>query len=61
MVENVLGRVLDAFATRVAEALGTAACRSSVDDPALAALMAREHAAPQVSFVCNAASACSLL
>lgn len=48
MVENILGRVLDAFATRVASTIGNAACRSFADDPAMATLMAREASAPQV-------------
>ncbi|KAK9811074.1 hypothetical protein WJX73_000162 [Symbiochloris irregularis] len=48
MVENVLGRVLDAFSMRVNEALGNSACRTCADDPALSALMARERSAPQL-------------
>ena len=46
VVENILGRVLDAFQVRSATLLGGAAARALAEAPNLAALMAREPAAP---------------
>ena len=47
VVENVLGQVLDAFSSRLTGLMGRAACRGLADSAPLAALMAREPAAPQ--------------
>jgi hypothetical protein len=46
VVENILGRVLEAFHVRCATLLGGAAARPLAEAPALVALMAREPAAP---------------
>ena len=49
VVENVLGRVLDVFQSRLTHLLGTAACKALSDSPALAWQMALEPAASQLS------------
>ena len=57
VVENILGRVLDAFQVRCATLLGGAAARPLAEAPNLAGLMAREPAAPQagdaLAFFCG--------
>ncbi len=47
VVENILGRVLDAFQAHMHALLGNAACKTLAENPQLALLMAREPAAPQ--------------
>jgi len=49
VVENVLGQVLEAFQSRLTGLVGRCACRALADNPQLAALMAKEPFATQVS------------
>eukprot|EP00884_Botryococcus_braunii_P010678 jgi/Botrbrau1/19611/Bobra.0035s0088.1 len=48
VVENILGRVLDAFNSCIQSCLGNAACKALSESPQLAMLMARESAALQM-------------
>ena len=45
MVENILGRVLDAFQARISSCAGNSLSRGLAENPALALLMASEPAA----------------
>ena len=49
VVENVLGQVLEAFHSRMTGLLGRCTCRTLADNPQLAAQMAKEPSAPQVT------------
>lgn len=56
MVENILGRILDAFQARMGSVLGSCLSRGFAENPALALLMAAEPAAvlasrPEAFFV----------
>ena len=56
MVENILGRILDAFQVRMSSLLGNSLSKGLAENPALALLMAAEPAAllasrPEAFFV----------
>lgn len=50
MVENILGRVLDAFQARMGTLLGSTLCKGLAESPALALQMAAEPAALLASY-----------
>lgn len=49
VVENILGRVLDAFQARMSSLLGGATSKTLAENPQLATLMAQEPSAVQVN------------